>query len=62
MKTILIIGCGELGSRFLQASLQIFDVNQIDILELSDQAVEVAKIRMNQVKFVHENIKINRHK
>lgn len=62
MKTILIIGCGELGSRYLQASLQIFNVNQIDVLELSDQAVEVAKSRMNQVKFDHETIKVNWHK
>ena len=62
MKKILLVGCGELGSRFLQASLQVNDVNQIDVLELSDQAVEVARSRMNQIQFDHEAIKVNWHK
>ena len=62
MKKILIVGCGEIGSRFLQASLQVNDVNQIDVLEFSDQAVEVARSRMNQIHFDSETIKVNWHK
>ena len=62
MKKILLVGCGELGSRFLQASLQVNDVNQIDVLELSDQAVDVARSRMNQIQFDPETIKVNWHK
>jgi hypothetical protein len=62
MKKVLLVGCGELGSRFLQASLQVNDVNQIDVLELSDQAVEVAQSRMNQIQFDPETIKVNWHK
>jgi predicted dehydrogenase len=62
MKKILLVGCGELGSRFLQASLQVNGVNQIDVLELSDQAVEVAKYRMNQIQFYQEAIKVKWNK
>ncbi len=46
MNKMLIIGCGELGSRFLQAAVSQDHISQIDIVEPGDQARETAKKRM----------------
>ena len=61
MKKILLIGCGELGSRFLQASLQVSGVGHIAVVEPSDKALEVAKSRMNQIAFDKESLLVNFH-
>lgn len=49
MKKIVIAGCGELGSRFLQAAVGVPEVTAIDIVEPGEKARQVAKERMLQV-------------
>jgi predicted dehydrogenase len=49
VKKLIIIGWGELGSRFLQAAAQIQLVGAIDIVEPSEQAREIAMQRLKQV-------------
>lgn len=49
MKKILIIGCGELGSRFLQAAVSLNEITCIDIVEPGLQARETAQKRMEEV-------------
>ena len=49
MKKVIIIGCGELGSRFLQAAAQVQLVGAIDIVEPFEKASEIAKQRLEQV-------------
>jgi predicted dehydrogenase len=59
MKKIVIIGCGELGSRFLQAAAQIKIISSIDIIEPFEKACEVAKQRLEQVLDSNSVIQIN---
>ena len=47
---LLIIGCGELGSRFLQAAAQVREINQIDVVELSNRAKKTAQSRWIEVQ------------
>jgi predicted dehydrogenase len=61
MNRVLIIGCGDLGSRFLQAALQVKTVSQIDIVEFSDQAIVTAKTRMDQVNYDKKSVKMVWH-
>jgi predicted dehydrogenase len=49
MKKVIIIGCGELGSRFLQAAAQVQLISVIDIVEPFEKASETAKQRLEQV-------------
>lgn len=49
MKKILIIGCGELGSRFLQACLSIDIVSAIDIIEPNSISRNTAASRANEI-------------
>ena len=59
MKRIAIIGCGELGSRFLQAAAQISIISSIDIIEPFEKAREVAKQRLEQVLLPNSLLKVN---
>jgi hypothetical protein len=61
MKKVLLVGCGELGSRFLQAALQVNGINRIDVVELSEKSIEVAKSRMGQVQFDKTTVTVNWH-
>ncbi len=49
MKKILIVGCGELGSRFLQAAVSLHEISEINIVEPVENARTVAIQRMNEV-------------
>lgn len=49
MKKILIVGCGELGSRFLQAAVSLQEVSEINIVEPSEKARTIALQRMHEV-------------
>jgi predicted dehydrogenase len=49
MKKILIAGCGELGSRFLQAAVTLKEISEIDIVEPGEKARETAAKRMNEM-------------
>jgi hypothetical protein len=49
MNKLLIVGCGELGSRFLQAAVSINQFSIIEIVEPNILAVEIAKKRSEDV-------------
>src|ERR1700712_2173464 len=59
MKKILIVGCGELGSRFLQAAVSLENISQIDIIEPGEKAREVATQRMNDVCRNMSSVNVN---
>jgi predicted dehydrogenase len=56
---ILIIGCGQIGSRHLQAVATLENISEVHIVEPSDQAVQVAKTRLADVKGINKNIKFS---
>jgi len=41
MNNILLIGCGQLGSRHLQAIAALPEIGQIEVLDPNPQALEV---------------------
>lgn len=47
--SVLIVGCGELGSRFLQAVAQLPFVDMIEVVDPSPEAREVAAQRLAEV-------------
>ena len=49
MNKLLIVGCGELGSRFLQASISIGQFSIINIVEPNKLAVDIAKKRSEDI-------------
>ena len=65
MKRILLIGSGELGSRFLQAIVKIGNGIIIDIVEPNDSAIEIAKNRIldiNNLYFICDTLERALHK
>jgi hypothetical protein len=61
MNKILLIGCGEIGSRFLQAAVQIDGIDEINIIEPLEKARAIAKERIKQPKFNLKSVCINWH-
>ncbi len=59
MKKIIIIGCGELGSRFLQAAAQVENVSLIDIVEPYEKARETARQRLELVLLPGSVLQVN---
>ena len=59
MNKLLIVGCGELGSRFLQAAISINKFTFIEIVEPNILAVEIAKKRSLEVLSNNILCKIN---
>lgn len=47
MYKILLVGCGELGSRFLQSLLVLKNIKQIDIVEPNENAKRIALMRIS---------------
>ena len=50
-KKIILIGCGNIGSRHLQAIIKINDVTSIEIVEPNVKAQKLAKLRLNEIKY-----------
>ncbi|RZD48324.1 MAG: hypothetical protein CXT78_01435 [Thaumarchaeota archaeon] len=50
-KKIVLIGCGNIGSRHLQAIIKVKDVTSIEIVEPNIKSQKVAKLRLNEIKF-----------
>jgi hypothetical protein len=57
-KKILIIGCGNIGSRHLQAILKLKNNIIIEIVEPNLNAQSLAKIRLKEIKCKNENYKL----
>jgi predicted dehydrogenase len=62
MKKVAIVGCGELGSRFLQGTALVSIVTEINIIEPDNNAKAIAKQRLDDV-IVNSNcqVKVNWH-
>ena len=56
MARILIVGCGELGSRHLQAVSALDGVNEIEVVELRSEALRQSKERVKEVSDRNESI------
>ena len=57
-KNIILVGCGNIGSRHLQALVKLpFTVN-IHIIEKSSKSKNLAKLRLNEIKFNKKNHQI----
>lgn len=54
MYKILLVGCGELGSRFLESIIQVNSISQIDIIEPNEKSKNIALERIHNY-----NSKIN---
>ena len=59
MYKILLVGCGELGSRFLQSLLNLKNISKIDIVEPNENAKNIA---INRIVDYEHQIQINWHK
>ncbi|MFH1428303.1 MAG: Gfo/Idh/MocA family oxidoreductase [Candidatus Margulisiibacteriota bacterium] len=56
-KTVLLIGCGELGSRHLQAAVSLSEISEIYIVEPNSSSIERGKTRINEVSDLNPKIK-----
>ena len=55
-KKIILVGCGNIGSRHLQALTKLNGEYVIEIIEPNDEAVLLAKLRLGEMKY-DENLK-----
>ena len=55
-KKIILVGCGNIGSRHLQALTKLNGEYLIEIIEPNDEAVLLAKLRLSEMKY-DENLK-----
>ena len=54
-KKILIIGCGNIGSRHLQAILKLKNKVIIEIIEPDLNSQSLAKMRLKEIKYNKKN-------
>ena len=57
-KRVLIVGCGQLGSRHLQAIVQIADIAEIFVFDPHPQALKMGQARVAEVPQANRNLKI----
>ena len=50
-KRIILVGCGNIGSRHLQAIAKLSYEIKIDIVEPNDDAQNLAKSRLNEISY-----------
>lgn len=58
-KKILLVGCGELGSRHLQAIAALEDVSDIYVVDPSENALELGRKRLKESQTSHANLRIH---
>ena len=61
-KSIVIVGCGNVGSRHLQAVVKLPYELRIDVVEMSKKSQEIAESRLNEIKYNKNKIKCFWHK
>ena len=54
---ICILGCGELGSRHLQAVASLIDVEQIYVIDCNKNSLEIGKKRLAETFDINKTIK-----
>lgn len=58
MKKIVLVGCGSVGSRHLQALVKLPEKIEIHVIDISEKSKEIAKKRLDEVKYEKNNKKI----
>ena len=61
MKKIILIGCGNIGSRHLQALVQLDEITEIEIVENHTPSVTLAKSRLSEITYEKNLHKIKWH-
>lgn len=56
---VLIVGCGELGSRHLQAVASLSDIDEVHIVDLRQEAIELGKSRLAEINDINHDIKFS---
>jgi len=60
-KHIIIVGCGNVGSRHLQAVVKLPHELTIEVVEISKKAQEIAKSRLKEIDYDKKKIRCNWH-
>ena len=58
MKRILLVGCGDMGSRHLQGLVRLPFEKSIEIIEPNQNAKDVAKSRLNEIEYSKKNLSL----
>ncbi len=58
---IIIVGCGNVGSRHLQAIVKLPHELTIEVVEISKKALEIAKSRLEEIDYDKKKIRCNWH-
>lgn len=58
MKRIVLVGCGNIGSRHLQALVKLPFEAEIEIIEPNKNAQEQARLRLNEIKYKNSNFQL----
>ena len=60
MYKVAIVGCGELGSRFLQSLSTSHLINEVNVIEPNESSRMTALARFNQVEERNLNIRLKK--
>lgn len=60
-KKILLVGCGQIGSRHLQAIATLDDISEIHVVDEKDDSMNLSRTRLQQVPDLNRRIKICWH-
>lgn len=56
---ILLVGCGQLGSRHLQAIASIEDIAEIHVVDPNPASIELGKTRLKEISDLNQKIKFH---
>lgn len=59
--SLIFIGCGQIGSRHLQAASCLKEISEIHIIDQSEEALNLAKLRLKEVPDLNKSIKFFWH-
>ena len=55
MKKITLVGCGNIGSRHLQALVKLPFETEIQIIDPNENSIKLAKSRLNEIDYKKSN-------
>ena len=58
LKRILLVGCGDMGSRHLQGLVKLPFEKNIEIIEPNQNTKEIAKSRLNEIEYSKKNLSL----
>ena len=58
-KKILLVGCGQLGSRHLQAIAALREVNEIHVVDPNKGSLDLGKLRLKEISDINRKIKFS---